>query len=112
MDKPKQKQMKPMTVVNVSGERRKFRIDHGPDVESDFYDLAPGESADVPGAYAARRQTGLGREILPSIIENLTGGAVVGSFDPRAKEILEQQAAHRAAAAAEAKAAPQGKRAG
>jgi hypothetical protein len=105
--------MKPITVVNISGEHRKFRIDHELGVEPDIHNLAPGESVQVPGAYAARRQTAPGREILPSIIENLTGGMVVGEYDPRAKAILEQQAAQRAAAAAEAKSSqPQGKRAG
>jgi hypothetical protein len=105
------KQLKPIVVVNCSGDRKKFRIDHEAGVEPEIFDLAPGEAVSIPGAYAARRQTGPGREILKSIVENLTGGAVRPEFDPEAKAILEQQAAQRAAAAAEAKPAPQGKQA-
>ena len=100
---------KNVPVVNVSGERRRFQIASEPEVEPDVYDLGPGEVAEIPGAYANRRQTAPGRDLLPSIVENLTGGAVVPATDPQAKAILEQQAAQRAAAAAEAKATPQGK---
>jgi hypothetical protein len=92
--------LKPATVVNVSGDRRKFSIDHAPGVMPDVHDLAPGESVEIPGAYAVRRQTGPGRELLPSIVEMLTGGGVIPATDPKARKYLE------------GKASPQGKRAG
>ena len=69
--------LKPATVVNVSGDRRKFQIDSAPGVMPDVHELAPGESVEIPGAYAVRRQTGPGRELLPSIVEMLTGGGVI-----------------------------------
>ena len=94
--------LKPATVVNVSGDRRKFQIDSAPGVMPDVHELAPGESVEIPGAYAVRRQTGPGRELLPSIVEMLTGGGVIPATDPKARKFLEGKSRE----------APQGKRAG
>lgn len=104
--------LEPVVVVNISGERRRFAIATDAGVAPKVHDLAPGDSAEIAGAYGVRRQTAPGRELLPSIVENLTGGMVVPDFDPRAKAILEQKARELAAEREAARAqAPQGKQA-
>lgn len=75
------------TVVNVSGADTVLEIATAPGTPPERHRLAPGASVEVASAYARRPQVE-GRDAQPSIVEKLTGGAVVPAGDPRAQQHL------------------------
>ena len=76
--------------INTSDSTVSFEISTMAGAQARKYRLAPLEQVDIAPGYAVRFQHAEGRTIRPSIVEQLTNGAVVPLIYPEGRAALER----------------------
>lgn len=89
-------------VINTSASNQRFTISTMPGAAPRRYNLKPFEQVDLAPGYCIRVQTAEGREARPSIVEQLTKGAVVPVIYEEGQAALKLAAAQAAAPVAPA----------